>query len=159
MTSRSHKKDLAMGALESFVSADLGTFHLNEWLPAPLHSIVFSFFFLMDCFYDLPETVGSCLALSVLPAWPWSAAKTCETNISPVVPQKRKAEEKKKKRGIEIRENKMENQNGFGALFYLWVIKSIFLFPFFHFSVKPTLVKFGHIIVCMVDATAAKLYP
>lgn len=127
-----------MGALESFVSADLGTFHLNEWLPAPLHSIVFSsffFFFLMDCFYDLPETVGSCLTLSVLPAWPWSAAKKkkrVRPTFSPVVPQKRKAV----LGGIEIRENQMEKQNGFGALFYLQVIKSIFPFPFFHFFSK-----------------------
>lgn len=86
-----------MGALESFVSADLGTFHLNEWLPAPLHSIVFSVFFLMDCFYDLPETVGSCLALSVLPAWPWSAAKTCETNILPSRATEKKGGGEKKK--------------------------------------------------------------
>lgn len=102
MTSHSHKKDLAMGALESFVSADLGTFHLNEWLPALLYSIVFSFFFffffLMDCFYDLLETVGSCLTLSVLPAWPWSAAKTCETNILPSRATEKKDREGGKKR-------------------------------------------------------------
>lgn len=74
----------------------------------------------MDCFYDLPETVGSCLTLSALPAWPWSAAKTCETNILPSrATEKKDGEGKKNKRGIEIRENKMENQNGFGALFYL----------------------------------------
>lgn len=73
----------------------------------------------MDCFYDLPETVGSCLTLSVLPAWPWSAAKTCETNILPSHATEKKDGEGGKKRTIEIRENKMENQNGFGALFYL----------------------------------------
>lgn len=149
-----------MAELDSFVRTDLGTFHLNEWLPALRHSITTPpspfnfppFFSLMDyCFSDLLESAGSCPKLSMLPAWPWSAAKSVwDQNLLQMYHRGKKGECWEKKW------SKIKTTMAL-LLCCIRVIKFIFSSP--PFLCKTNSRKIWPHNVCLVDTTAAKMHP